>query len=167
MRLLILGASGQIGGHLLSQALAAGHAAAGTSLTCPREGLIPLDIEDRPGLRAAFRDLRPEGVVLSAGWTWVDGNEDDPSASRARNRDGPLYVAERCRELGALFVTYSTDYVFDGERGPYHLFGAVRVAHAQPGLPPPDRLRLLRRRCRWRLLRKRPPGRDHPGKDQQ
>jgi len=58
-------------------------------------------------------------VILAAGWTWVDGNEDDPAASFRRNCEHPLHLARLAAEGGARFVTYSTDYVFDGEAGPY------------------------------------------------
>lgn len=119
MRLLIVGASGQIGGHLLSQASDAGHLAVGTWNGFQRPGLVKLDLDDDAALAAAVRDVRPDAVVLSAGWTWVDGNEDDPARARRLNRDQPLALCRLARQVGARFVTYSTDYVFDGQAGPY------------------------------------------------
>ena len=119
MRFLIVGASGQIGGHLLQQAAGEGHLAVGTYAGFSRPGLIALDLEDEAALAAAVRDTRPEALILCAGWTWVDGNEDDPARSRRLNRDRPLQLARAAAEAGALFVTYSTDYVFDGAAGPY------------------------------------------------
>jgi len=119
VRFLVIGASGQIGGHLRRQLEAEGHLVAGTYATFPRPGLVPLDVEDAEAVAAAVRDVGPDVVVLAAGWTWVDGNEDDPERSRRVNRDQPLAVCRLAREAGAVFVTYSTDYVFDGEAGPY------------------------------------------------
>ncbi len=119
MRGLVIGASGQIGGHLLAQLRAGGHLAVGTYATSPAEGLVQLALDDDAALAAALADVRPEVVLLPAGWTWVDGNEDDPARSRRENCELPLRLARRCRDSGALFVTYSTDYVFDGEGGPY------------------------------------------------
>lgn len=119
MRALVIGASGQIGGHLLAQLRAAGHLAIGTYASSPADGLVQLSLGDDAALAAALGDVRPEVVLLPAGWTWVDGNEDDPARSRRENFEQPLRLARRCRDAGALFVTYSTDYVFDGAAGPY------------------------------------------------
>jgi dTDP-4-dehydrorhamnose reductase len=57
-----------------------------------------------------------ELVFHTAGWTNVDGAENDPQDAAAVNVGGVQHVAE----LGVPFVSYSTDYVFDGaKRTPY------------------------------------------------
>jgi dTDP-4-dehydrorhamnose reductase len=119
MRALVIGASGQIGGHLLEQLLAGGHAAVGTRNAHGASPLPRLDVADDRALRAAVLDVRPDAILLPAGWTWVDGCEKDPPRSRLENVERPLAVARLAAEIGATFVWYSTDYVFDGERGPY------------------------------------------------
>jgi dTDP-4-dehydrorhamnose reductase len=59
---------------------------------------------------------RPGLVLHTAAWTDVDGAERDPEGAAAVNVAGTRRVAE----LGAPVVYYSTDYVFDGEKGePY------------------------------------------------
>jgi dTDP-4-dehydrorhamnose reductase len=63
---------------------------------------------------AAYHDA--ELVFHAAGWTNVDGAENDPQDAAAVNVGGVQHVAE----LGVPFVSYSTDYVFDGhKRTPY------------------------------------------------
>lgn len=119
MRILIVGASGQIGSHLRAQLQAHGHTVAGTYQTFARPGLVKLDLADSASLEAAVDDVQPEVVILAAGWTWVDGNEDDPALSLVLNRDRPLQLCKLAAARRALFVTYSTDYVFDGKRGDY------------------------------------------------
>ena len=119
MRYFVIGASGQVGGHLLRQLREQGHFVAGTYATVPRPGLSPLQLDDTAAIDAAIADVEPDVVVLAAGWTWVDGNEDDPARSRLLNATQPLAVQAACARRGALFVTYSTDYVFDGQAGPY------------------------------------------------
>jgi dTDP-4-dehydrorhamnose reductase len=62
----------------------------------------------------AYHDA--ELVFHAAGWTNVDGAESDPQDAAAVNVGGVQHVAE----LGVPFVSYSTDYVFDGQkRTPY------------------------------------------------
>jgi dTDP-4-dehydrorhamnose reductase len=119
MRALVLGASGQVGGHLLAQLLERGHAAVGTRRSFAASGLPRLDIAELARVREAVRDTEAEAVFLPAGFTWVDGCEKDPARSARENLEQPLAVARVCAEAGALFVWYSTDYVFDGRHGPY------------------------------------------------
>jgi dTDP-4-dehydrorhamnose reductase len=58
----------------------------------------------------------PDVVLHTAGWTDVDGAEDDPQGAAAVNVGGTTNVAS----LGAPLVYFSTDYVFDGaKREPY------------------------------------------------
>jgi dTDP-4-dehydrorhamnose reductase len=55
-------------------------------------------------------------VLHTAGWTDVDGAEDDPQGAAAVNVGGTAHVAA----LGVPVVYFSTDYVFDGaKREPY------------------------------------------------
>ncbi|MDH5334596.1 MAG: dTDP-4-dehydrorhamnose reductase [Thermoleophilia bacterium] len=59
---------------------------------------------------------RPDLVLHTAAWTDVDGAEAHPQAAAAVNVGGVAHAAA----LGVPLVVYSTDYVFDGEKGePY------------------------------------------------
>jgi dTDP-4-dehydrorhamnose reductase len=61
-------------------------------------------------------DAERDVVLHAAAWTDVDGAEDDPQGAAAANVGGTANVAA----LGAPLVTWSSDYVFDGEkREPY------------------------------------------------
>lgn len=119
MRALVIGASGQVGAALLQAFRARGHHAAGTYAHHPADGLTALDITDRAAVERAIEDARPDWVLCPAGLTHVDRCEEHPDEAFAINRDGPLAAARLARRAGAGFVFYSTEYVFDGERGPY------------------------------------------------
>ncbi len=53
-------------------------------------------------------------VINCSAYTNVDGAEQDERAAFAINATGVRHLAERCREIGATLVHYSSDYVFDG-----------------------------------------------------
>jgi dTDP-4-dehydrorhamnose reductase len=119
MRCVVIGGSGQIGGWLLRILSDRGHEAIGTYATVPQPGLVHLDAADLEGSAAWLRAEKPDVVFFPAGFTWVDGCERDPSRNRSANVDQPLNMARAAAEIGARFVHFSTDYVFDGESGPY------------------------------------------------
>jgi dTDP-4-dehydrorhamnose reductase len=119
MRALVVGGSGQIGGWLLRSLTERGHEAIGTYHTVPQEGLVPLDASRLDEAADRLRSARPDVVLYPAGFTWVDGCERDPARARDANLHQPLNLARAAAEIGARFVYFSTDYVFDGHAGPY------------------------------------------------
>lgn len=119
MRALVIGASGQVGAALMPALAARGHEAIGTHAQHAMPGLAPLDITDGAAVERAIREARPDWVLCAAGLTFVDYCEDHPGEAFAINRDGALHAARVAARQGAGFVFYSTEYVFDGERGPY------------------------------------------------
>jgi len=109
---LLLGRTGQVGSEV--ERLLAGRAA----LVAPDETV--LDLRDEAALRAAVRKASPAVIVNAAGYTAVDRAESEPEVARAVNAVAPGVLAEEAARQGALFVHYSTDYVFDGAKGaPY------------------------------------------------
>ncbi len=119
MKAVVVGGSGQIGGWLMKSLAARGHVAVGTYNTVEFPGLTKLDGADLAGSAAWLREQEPEVVFFPAGFTWVDGCERDPSLARGANLDQPLNLAKVAADIGAKFVYFSTDYVFDGTAGPY------------------------------------------------
>ena len=79
-----------------------------------------VDLRDEDGLRSAVRGARPSVVINAAGYTAVDRAESEPEVAHAVNAAAPGILADEASRLGALFIHYSTDYVFDGTKGaPY------------------------------------------------
>jgi dTDP-4-dehydrorhamnose reductase len=73
-----------------------------------------LDITDDAAVEALFARERPEAVINCAAWTDVDACESNPERAFLVNAKGPENLAVNCRRFGAVLVTISTDYVFDG-----------------------------------------------------
>jgi dTDP-4-dehydrorhamnose reductase len=114
-----VGGSGQIGGWLLRVLESRGHSGKGTFASVPFPGLVPLDAADLDAAAAWVRAEQPDVVFYPAGFTWVDGCESDRAKAYAANLEQPLNMARAARDVGARFVYFSTDYVFDGRNGPY------------------------------------------------
>lgn len=82
-------------------------------------GYVPMDITDHDEVEAIFQDFAPNVVVNCAAMTQVDDCEDNRSACWAVNARAVRHLASCCRDQGARLVQVSTDFVFDGEDGPY------------------------------------------------
>jgi dTDP-4-dehydrorhamnose reductase len=117
VRILVIGAEGQVGTFFL-QELAAGHQVFGTALVSEKD-LLPLDIRDRAAVAKHVRRLQPEHIILTAAMTHVDRCEEFPAAAESINVQGTRHVVEACREIQAGLTFFSTDYIFDGLNGPY------------------------------------------------
>jgi len=118
MKAAVVGASGQIGGWLVHELRLRGIDTTGSYASVAYPGLEKLDTADHTAARDWVARHRPSLIFYPAGWTWVDGCENDPARARAANLADPLNLALAGLEHGARFVYYSTDYVFDGTDGP-------------------------------------------------
>lgn len=115
--LLVIGARGMLGTELAS-ALRKRAAATGAVVTAWDVG--ELDITDSAAVRRSLAALRPSLVVNAAAYTNVDGCESNEAEAEAVNVRGPENLARSCKEIGALLVHFSTDFVFAGDaRTPY------------------------------------------------
>ena len=79
-----------------------------------------LDISDAAVVSATFNQTKPEIVINCAAWTDVDGCESDAARAERANSLGPELLANACREIDALLITISTDYVFDGTKQDFY-----------------------------------------------
>lgn len=107
MRILVTGASGQLGYDVERELERRGIEHLGTS---SRE----LDITDREAVEHLMQSYRPDAVIHCAAYTKVDLAEDEPERCWAVNADGTRNLAAACREIGAKMLYISTDYVFPG-----------------------------------------------------
>lgn len=122
MTSLVIGASGLVGGALLR---ALGSDVVGTYRDRPAPGLCHLDAVDEREVNRVFADVRPSVVFFPAAEPNVDWCETHPDEAHARNVGTALYALATSRSARASFVFFSTDYVFDGEAGPYAEDAAV------------------------------------------
>lgn len=108
MRVLVMGASGQLGSELRS-VLSNGHEVVAATRS-------EADVTELPKVIGLVEQVQPDVVVNSAAFTDVDGCENDRERAFLVNALGARNVAIAARKAGAKLVYISTDYVFDGRK---------------------------------------------------
>jgi len=132
MKIVLLGPTGQVGWELQRSL-----AVLGEVLPLGRQGVHAADFSDPESVARSVRALRPDVIVNAAAHTAVDKAEAEPDLARRLNAATPALLAREARELGALLVHYSTDYVFDGsgsaaraedaETAPLSVYGRTKL----------------------------------------
>lgn len=140
MRLLLLGANGQVG-HELREALAP----LAEVIAATRSGQLPdgsaaetADLSVPDSLPGLVERVAPDLVVNAAAYTAVDRAESERELAFRVNVEAPGALARACTRAGIGLVHFSTDYVFDGSQsrpwreddptGPLGVYGESKLA---------------------------------------
>jgi len=118
MRVFIVGASGFVGRKMF-ECMSKDHETYGSFYSNPVEGLIHLDMTDQRAVRDILTSLKPDVIIHPAANPNVEYCEEHPIETWQVNVEGSKNIIEIAREIGAKFVYFSSDYVFDGTNGPY------------------------------------------------
>jgi len=121
-KILLTGAAGQLG-QILAQKLASKYNVIATDMA---DYDIPgalvkvhkMDITKSDEIEEMFSKYTPEIVINTAAMTNVDGCEVNPEMAFEVNAKAVDNLVSACEDH-VLFVQISTDYVFDGNAGPY------------------------------------------------
>ncbi len=134
LRILILGAAGQVGRELQRS-----FTGSGSIITAA--GRETVDLSNREQVRALVARVAPDVLLNAAAYTAVDRAESEPELAHAVNAEAPRVLAEEARARNALLVHYSTDYVFNGSKRepwieedaphPLNIYGASKLAGEQ------------------------------------
>jgi dTDP-4-dehydrorhamnose reductase len=123
MRILVTGASGQLGGYLLRELQLRGLPTYGWSGSRSGEWfgcrVQPVDLTDERALFDAFADCAPEIVIHAAAMSKIADCHRTPGWARRVNSRATARLCDLCDRTGARLVYVSTDLVFDGQRGHY------------------------------------------------
>lgn len=126
-KIMITGSNGLLGQKLIDKIIGK----AGTSLLASSigrdrhpaqgEGYIyqSLDITNRVEVLKTLQEFKPDVVIHTAAMTNVDQCESEKELCQKMNVDAVSYFIEGARELDFHFIHLSTDFIFDGENGPY------------------------------------------------
>ena len=119
MKLLLLGANGQVGFELARSLMPLGELHCAT-----RDGKRPsglplrhatVDLANPETLGNTLHEIDPDIVVNAAAYTAVDRAEDEENIAERVNHHALTVLGAWAKRSGALVVHYSTDYVFDGQ----------------------------------------------------
>jgi dTDP-4-dehydrorhamnose reductase len=132
-RVLIVGNAGQLGREL--EKIFTGY---GPIVGVDRESV---DLADAEKTRELVRRAAPDIILNAAAYTAVDRAETERDLAYAINEQAPRVLAEEALRRNALFVHYSTDYIFDGGKtspwietdapNPLNVYGASKLAGEQ------------------------------------
>ncbi len=78
-----------------------------------------LDVTNRDEVQRIMGEFKPEYVIHTAAMTNVDQCETERDACWKLNVDAVQHLAEACQKHGTRLLHLSTDFIFDGENGPY------------------------------------------------
>ncbi|MBU0614354.1 dTDP-4-dehydrorhamnose reductase [Patescibacteria group bacterium] len=111
MKFLLTGANGMLGSELAQLILDVGY----TLVATDRD---QLDITNYQDVMTFVQREKPDVIINAAAYNFVDRVEEEsvyPIAYKI-NAEGPANLARAAKEFGTLFVHYSTDYVFAGDK---------------------------------------------------
>ena len=112
MKILLFGKNGQVGWELNRSLQPLGEIIA--------LGREEADFSKPESLRKIVRDVQPDVIINAAAFTAVDKAESEEDLATIINGVAPGVLADEARQINALLVHYSTDYVFDGAKSePY------------------------------------------------
>lgn len=82
-------------------------------------GYTPVDVTNPSAVKAVFQNFTPNVVVNCAALSDVSACEENRNEAWAVNARAVKRLAKHCSDTGARLVQVSTDFVFNGKRGPY------------------------------------------------
>jgi dTDP-4-dehydrorhamnose reductase len=106
MRVLITGASGQVG-----SATAQRLESRATVIATDRAAL---DLSKPDAIPGVLDEIAPDLVINTAAYTAVDRAEEEPALAQLVNAEAPGAIARWCARRNVSLIHLSTDYVFDG-----------------------------------------------------
>ena len=156
--ILITGSNGLLGQkliHLLKEKNEVVATSLGSCLISNQSGFIyqSLDITEEDSILQIFEKYKPDFVINTAVMTNVDACEDDKELCDKINVTAVNYLSTACEKFNSHLIHISTDFIFDGENGPYREDDVANPL-SYYGLSKWKSEQLLQQsNCKWAILR--------------
>jgi len=140
-KILLIGKTGQLGSEIMKDVFSFGFEIVGFKQE-------ELDITNHLQMKEKIEKIKPNIVINTSAYQVVSMCQENPMVAMAVNFIAVLNLARICKENDIIFVTYSSDYVFDGTKGvpneednapnPLQMYGMSKLAgeyaalHAYP-----------------------------------
>jgi len=112
-KILLIGKSGQLGGEIIKDAAFFGFEILGIDKE-------EMDVTNKSWVKEKIEEVKPDILINTSAYHVVQKCEENPLEAMRVNFLAVWNLAKLCREKKIIFVTFSTDYVFDGEKeAPY------------------------------------------------
>ena len=123
-RILIIGASGMLGQRCAKFYSESGNArvlcaSIDETIRFPNAEYVLFDMTKHGEVKELITGFKPDVIINASAYTNVDLSETERDLAWSINVKGVEYIAEFAAIAGAHFIHISTDYVFDGAKGPY------------------------------------------------
>jgi dTDP-4-dehydrorhamnose reductase len=127
MKILVTGANGLLGQTLVKQLLEKEYEVVATGRGADRLAVTPsaptyyksIDITDGPAIEQFILEHKPDVIVHAAAMTQVDQCELHKQECYNINVTATRFIIDAAKAIGARFIFISTDFIFDGNDGPY------------------------------------------------
>lgn len=117
--MLIIGARGFLGAHAARVARDSFHIFTGSRESSAAPDTVQINIAEETSVESAFRQVKPEVVLLLAALSDIDRCQAEPELAHAINVRGPELIADACARSNAKLVFTSSAAVFDGRKHGY------------------------------------------------
>lgn len=112
-KILLIGKTGQLGNTIINDA-----SSFGFEIVAPERE--EMDVTNELQVKGKMEEIKPDVLINTSAYHVLSKCEENPSEAMVVNFLAVRNLAKLCKERDIVFVTYSTDYVFDGEKeSPY------------------------------------------------
>jgi len=112
-KILLIGKTGQLGREIIKDS-------SFFDFEIVSFGKEELDVTNEPQVKEKIEKIRPDILINASAYHVLVACEENPLKAMIVNFLAVQNLAKICKKQKIIFVTYSTDYVFDGEKGtPY------------------------------------------------